>query len=243
MVTIHSPGALPRASSAIRSWMSRIERTRPSAGKTLRSASRSIWAWPSVSPGMTALPFRSITRVAGLVTAAMTASGPTATMRSPAMAIACAMVEAASTVITLPFLRTRSAGFRPVLAGTAGDAAGDCPCALSIMPSMPAAPAAPAPFKKRRRGATSSIAIAPSGEIGDRARRLVVPLAEVFLDVLAISGGQAGITDHLPGSHVAVTAIHRVGEEALHGDLEERIEEHGAGEAGELRLVLLHRLQ
>ncbi len=33
MVTIHSPGARERASSAMRSWMSRIERTGPSAGK------------------------------------------------------------------------------------------------------------------------------------------------------------------------------------------------------------------
>ena len=33
MVTIHSPGFLPRASSAMRSWMSLIERTGPSDGK------------------------------------------------------------------------------------------------------------------------------------------------------------------------------------------------------------------
>ena len=108
MVTIHSPGFLPRASSAIRSWMSRIERTRPSEGKTLRSASRSICAWPSVMPGMTVRPPRSMTRVVGPACAATAASGPTATMRSPAMAMAWAIVKS-STVTTLPFRRMISA--------------------------------------------------------------------------------------------------------------------------------------
>src|SRR5205085_12254902 len=69
MVTTHSPGCLPRASSAMRSWMSLVERTLPSAGKTLRSASRSMWAWPSFRPGMTVRFLRSSTRVVGAVCA------------------------------------------------------------------------------------------------------------------------------------------------------------------------------
>src|SRR5712692_9265174 len=245
MVTIHSPGAFPRASSAMRSWISRIERTRPSEGKTFRSASRSMCAWPSVMPGMTVLPARSTTRVVAAVCAAIAASGPTATIRSPAMAIACAIVDAASTVMILPFLRTRSAGPRAALAGAVGPLACSCACTAPAPPlvSMPAVPAAPATCRKRRRGMISSTANAPSGEIGDRARRLVVLLAEIRLDVFTISGGQAGIADHLPRGHVAVAAVHRVGEEALHADLQERVEEHGAGEAGERRLPLLHRLQ
>ena len=77
------------------------------------SPSRSMCAWPSMSPGITVLPRRSTIRVAGAMCAAMAASGPTATMRSPAMAIAWAIVKAASTVMTLPFLSMISAGGYP----------------------------------------------------------------------------------------------------------------------------------
>jgi hypothetical protein len=72
---------------------------------------------------------------------------------------------------------------------------------------------------------------------------LVVFLAEVFLDVLAIGRGQAGITDHLPRRHVAVAAVDRVGEKALHADVEQSVEEHAAGKAGKLRLAGFHRFQ
>src|SRR5262245_24852694 len=224
--------------------MSRMERTRPSAGNTLRSASRSMWAWPSVMPGMTALPSRSTTRVAGPVCAAIAASGPTARIRSPETAIACAIVKAASTVMTLPFLSTRSAG--PIAARAPGATARVCPCAATDRPpaSMPAVPAAPAAFRNRRRGMVSSNGSPPAlGEIGDRVRRLVVFLAEIRFDVLAIGGGQTGVADHLPCGHVAVAAVDRVGEEALHCNLQECIHEHGAGEARELGFSLLHCLQ
>src|ERR1700731_2808772 len=73
-------------------------------------------------------------------------------------------------------------------------------------------------------------------EVRDRARRLVVLLAEVRLDVLLVGGGQARIADHLPRRLVAVAAVDRIGEEAFHGDLQQRIEEHVAGEAGEVSL-------
>ena len=94
----------------MRSWMSLIERTRPSEGKTLRSASRSMCAWPSIRPGVTVRLLRSSTRVAGAVCAAIAASGPTARILSPAMAIAWAIEERASMVMTLAFFRIRSAG-------------------------------------------------------------------------------------------------------------------------------------
>ena len=118
MVTIHSPGCLARArvrqcGPGCRGSSERVRAT----GNTLRKASRSMCAWPSVMPGMTALPLRSMTRVAGPAMAAIAASGPTATIRSPAMAIACAIVKAASTVMILPFLRMRSAGLVPARAG------------------------------------------------------------------------------------------------------------------------------
>src|SRR6478735_2639866 len=240
MVTIHSPGCLALASSAMRSWMSRIERTGPSAGNTLRKASRSIWAWPSVMPGMTALPLRSTTRVAGPAMAAIAASGPTARIRSPAIAIACAIVNAGSTVMILPLVRMRSAGVVPTRAGICNGACA-APVSGRAADSTPAAPAAPAAFKSRRR--VFSTACLASGEIGDRVRRLVVLLAEIRPDLFAVSGWQAGIADHLPRRHMAVAAVDRVGEESLHADLQERVEEHRAGKARELRLPLFHCLQ
>jgi hypothetical protein len=153
MVTIHSPGALPRASSAMRSWMSLIERTRPSEGNTSRNASRSIWAWPSIKPGVTLRPCRSMTRDVGAVCAAIAASDPTATILSPAIATACATLERASMVMTLPFLRMRSAGG---VAGAAG-----CAPADEARAAAAAAIATAAPVTKLRRGSFLS-AMPPS---------------------------------------------------------------------------------
>src|SRR5579862_5166467 len=76
----------------------------------------------------------------------------------------------------------------------------------------------------------------PSGKIRDRARRLVVFLAKVFFDVLAVGRGETRIADHLPRRHVAIAAIDRVGEKAFHAQIEQRVEEHAAGKAGKLRL-------
>src|SRR5262245_65423014 len=86
-------------------------------------------------PGMIVLPCRSITRVAGPVCGAIAAFGPTARMRSPAIAIACAIVNVGSTVMILPFLRMRSAA---MVAGAAGA------CAIADEPEAAAAVAAPA---------------------------------------------------------------------------------------------------
>ena len=135
MVTIHSPGFLPRASSAMRSWMSRIERTRPSEGNTLRSPSRSMCAWPSVMPGMTALPLRSTTRVRGPVCGVIASFGPTAMILSPAIAIASVTVELLSMVMTLPLRRMRSA------AAVAG--AAPWPCAGLAHRPLPLPPPLP----------------------------------------------------------------------------------------------------
>jgi hypothetical protein len=145
MVTIHSPGFLPRASSAIRSWMSRIERTRPSDGKTLRRPSRSMWAWPSVMPGMTALPLRSTTRVAGPVWGAIASFGPTATILSLEIAMACVTVDTGSIVMILPSRRTISA------AGAAGVPGRRAPSPCTGPATAATAAAAPAPERKCRR--------------------------------------------------------------------------------------------
>src|SRR5689334_18309214 len=83
----------------------------------------------------------------------------------------------------------------------------------------------------------------PSREVRNRLRRLVVLLTEVRFDLLAIGGGKARVADHLPRGHVAVAAVHRIGEEALHRHLQQRVEERRAAEAGEAGLALVHRLQ
>src|SRR5262249_12670246 len=62
------------------------------------------------SIGTTDLPFRSIMRVAGAACATIAASWPTATIRSPAIAMAWPIEKLASTVMTLAFLRMKSAG-------------------------------------------------------------------------------------------------------------------------------------
>ena len=49
--------------------------------------------WLSISPGVTALPPRSIRLVFGPASCAISWLVPTATMRSPLMATACAIVN------------------------------------------------------------------------------------------------------------------------------------------------------
>ena len=65
--------------------------------------------WLSISPGMTALPPRSIRLVFGPASRVISWLVPTATMRSPRIATACAIVKRSSTVMIFPFDRTRSA--------------------------------------------------------------------------------------------------------------------------------------
>src|SRR5207249_5098910 len=83
---------------------------------------------------MTDLPFRSMMRVAAAACVAIAASSPTATIRSPAMAIAWAIEKLASTVMTLAFLRMKSAG-RAVENGGAGEDGTDADvCAVAGKP-------------------------------------------------------------------------------------------------------------
>src|SRR5262245_14089443 len=113
-------------------------------------------AWPSMRPGVTVRPLRSTTRVSGAVWAAMVSFRPTARMRSPAMAIACAMVKLRSTVMTFALLRIRSAE------RTAGPAGTVCPAdgGLVASPVAAAVPAtAPAFFRNNRRGIGLSLMI------------------------------------------------------------------------------------
>src|SRR5262245_31692840 len=84
---------------------------------------------------------------------------PTARMRSPAIAIACAMVKSRSTVMTFALLRIRSAE------RTAGRAGTVCPAdgGLVASPVAAAVPAtAPAFFRNSRRGIGLSLMVSPA---------------------------------------------------------------------------------
>ena len=69
----------------------------------------STWTWASVRPGKTALPARAMRRVAGPACFSISASLPTATIRPPRTATACARGSALSSVTTTPPVSTRSA--------------------------------------------------------------------------------------------------------------------------------------
>src|SRR5262245_2496300 len=84
---------------------------------------------------------------------------------------------------------------------------------------------------------------ASSREVGDRLRVDDVALAAILLDRVGVGCRQTREADHLPGDLVAVAAIDRVGEEALHGDGEQRLEELLAVEIGKLRLAGFQRLE
>jgi hypothetical protein len=124
------------------------------------------------------LPFRSMMRLAGVACAAIAASSPTATIRSPAMAIAWAIEKLASTVMTLAFLRMRSAG-RAVENGSAGGGGADGDVCAVVGRAAPKVNAVLAvTFRKSRRGKRSSVirpSLAPSCVgvlVGSRLARL-----------------------------------------------------------------------
>src|SRR5262245_38695337 len=79
---------------------------------------------------------------------------------------------------------------------------------------------------------------APSRKVGDRLRLGDVALAAILLDQVRVGCRQAGETQHLPGHLVAIAAVDRVGEKALHGDGEQRLEKLLAVEVGKFRLAL-----
>src|SRR5206468_5634961 len=79
-----------------------------------------------------------------------------------------------------------------------------------------------------------------SGKICDRLRLRDVTLVAVGIDFVGINGGKTGETDHLPCNLVAIAAIDRIGEEALHGDGEELIEERTGIEVPKLGPSFLH---
>ncbi len=58
--------------------------------------------WPSMRPGITVRPARSISRVVAAARGRTASFVPTATMRSPRIATACAIENVESTVTILP---------------------------------------------------------------------------------------------------------------------------------------------
>src|SRR5262245_16964241 len=74
---------------------------------------------------------------------------------------------------------------------------------------------------------------ASSRKVRNRLRRLLVRLVAVLRDHVAIGRRQAGEADHLPRHLVAIAAIDRIGEEPLHVEGEQPLEELLAVEADE----------
>src|SRR5713101_7240706 len=82
-----------------------------------------------------------------------------------------------------------------------------------------------------------------SREIRDGLRLDDVASVAIFIDQGGIDRRQAGVADHLPRHLVAIAAIDRIGEEPLHGDFDQRLEELLAVEVVEARLARLQFLQ
>src|SRR4029453_15022796 len=71
----------------------------------------------------------------------------------------------------------------------------------------------------------------------------VVRLVAIGLDVFWRDRDHAGKTDHLPRDLVAIAAVHRIGEEALHCRREQQVEEFLCGDSVECNAPLLHVLE
>src|SRR5438105_3704895 len=79
-------------------------------------------------------------------------------------------------------------------------------------------------------------------DIDDRYGQRVVRHA-MFLDVLRVDGGYPGKADQLPADLVAVTAVDRIGEEALDGVVEEQVEKEARRHRLERKLAFVERAQ
>src|SRR5215470_6287630 len=96
-------------------------------------------------------------RVAGAACAAIAASWPTATIRSPAIAMAWPIEKLASTVMTLAFLRMKSAGGAVEDDGAGEDGADADVCAVAGKAAPKVNAVLAVTFRKSRRGKRSSV--------------------------------------------------------------------------------------
>src|SRR5258705_8090202 len=87
------------------------------------------------------------------------------------------------------------------------------------------------------------VAIAPSRKVGDRLRVDEIALVAILIDAVGVQRRQARIADHLPRRLVAIAPIDRIGKEAFHHQVDERVEELPAVELAELRLAGFERLE
>src|SRR5580704_16065003 len=86
-----------------------------------------------------------------------------------------------------------------------------------------------------------TMSASPLGKVRDRLRLGDVAFVAIFIDEIGVGRRQAGIAEHPPRRHVAVAAVDRVAEEALHGECQEAGEEGARIEILERGLALLHR--
>src|ERR1700692_847200 len=86
-----------------------------------------------------------------------------------------------------------------------------------------------------------TMSASPSGKVRDRLRLGDVAFVAIFIDEIGVGRRQAGITEHPPRRHVAVAAIDRIAEEALHGQRQQPGEEGARIEILERGLAFLHR--
>src|SRR6476646_8806835 len=95
--------------SAMIAWASATVLALNSGALVSAAPAPNMWVWLSMRPGMTALPFRSTTRVVGDTYRRISSDVPTPTNLPSFTATACAMVKALSTVMILPLTYTVSA--------------------------------------------------------------------------------------------------------------------------------------
>src|SRR5262245_34134901 len=80
-------------------------------------------------------------------------------------------------------------------------------------------------------------------KIRDRLRLDEIALVAILIDAVGVERRQARIADHLPGRLVAIAAMDRIGEEALHHQVDERVEELPAIKLSKLGLAGFKRLE
>src|SRR6202030_1705874 len=80
-----------------------------------------------------------------------------------------------------------------------------------------------------------TMSASPLGKVRDRLRLGDVAFVAILVDEIGVGRRQAGIAEHPPRRHVAVAAVDRGAEEALHGQRQQ------AGEEGARIEIVEHR--
>src|SRR5437763_354708 len=103
------------------------------------------------------------------------------------------------------------------------------PASASSLLRIP--PVQPSPTTTTSTSLSFVTIVSPSAHVRDAERISGKFLVLVFLDVLAMHGDRSGKADQLPARLVAVSAIDRIGEHALHDGLVEHGPERAYREA------------